>query len=298
MTLNFRKTYMMRPVAGERLTTPVWRVFAFFMAIFGISSLARGVITGIAVLLVPTISPTASMLVQLFATVSTVAAVLVYCLCFEKRDLTSLGVIPRGILPEYAIGLVAGVLLFGGAVGIGVLAGSMSVAPAAEPPSVWLLLLFLVGYLIQGGSEELMCRSYLMVSLSRGWPVWAAVVSNAGMFALLHIFNPGISVIALLNIFLFGVLASLLALKRGSIWMVAALHSAWNFAQGNLFGIPVSGLTGSPSPLTATLSDGLTWVSGGDFGIEGGLAATAVLLLGCGIVLLLPTKSREVCPDA
>ena len=29
-----------------------------------------------------------------------------------------------------------------------------------------------------------------------------------------------------------------------------------------------------------------------------GLAATAVLLLGCGIVLLLPTKSREVCPDA
>ena len=80
--------------------------------------------------------------------------------------------------------------------------------------------------------------------------------------------------------------------------MVAALHSAWNFAQGNLFGIPVSGLTGSPSPLTATLSDGLTWVSGGDFGIEGGLAATAVLLLGCGIVLLLPTKSREVGPDA
>jgi membrane protease YdiL (CAAX protease family) len=166
-------------------------------------------------------------------------------------------------------------------------------------PSWGLLLLFFLGFLIQGMSEELLCRSYLMVSLSRKWPLWACVVSNALLFSLFHLGNPGISVIALVNIFLFGLFASLLTLRRGSIWMVGALHSMWNFAQGNLFGIPVSGLVGSPSPLKATAAEGgwQTLLNGGSFGIEGGLAATAVLALACLALLMIPTKKSEVVTD-
>jgi membrane protease YdiL (CAAX protease family) len=107
--------------------------------------------------------------------------------------------------------------------------------------------------------------------------------------------NPNVSFIALINIFLFGLFASLLTLRRGSIWMVGAIHSMWNFAQGNLFGIPVSGLTGLPSPLTATVKEG-TWqtlISGGSFGLEGGLAVTVVLLVACGLVLFLPKFFRK-----
>ena len=78
--------------------------------------------------------------------------------------------------------------------------------------------------------------------------------------------------------------------------MVCAVHSMWNFAQGNLFGIPVSGLAGLPSPLRAEVTEGgwQTLVSGGDFGLEGGLAVTVVLVVACTIVLLLPTKKTEV----
>jgi membrane protease YdiL (CAAX protease family) len=123
-------------------------------------------------------------------------------------------------------------------------------------------------------------------------------VTNALLFSLLHLGNPGVTVIALVNIFLFGLFASLLTLRRGSIWMVGALHSMWNFAQGNLFGIPVSGLVGCPSPLVTEMGEG-KWqalVGGGAFGLEGGLAVTAVLAVACAIVLFSSTKKAEIAP--
>ena len=90
----------------------------------------------------------------------------------------------------------------------------------------------------------------------------------------------------------------MLTLRRGSIWMVGAIHSMWNFAQGNLVGIPVSGLRGSPSPLVAEMSEGgwRTLVNGGSFGLEGGLAVTAVLAVACAVVLFVPTKKAEIAP--
>jgi membrane protease YdiL (CAAX protease family) len=146
----------------------------------------------------------------------------------------------------------------------------------------------------------MLCRSYLMVSLSRGFPLWLCVVLNALLFSVLHIGNPGVTAVALINIFLFGLFASMLTLRRGSIWMVGALHSMWNFAQGNLFGIPVSGLTGSPSPFLSVLKEGRAaeLLHGGDFGLEGGLAVTVLMTAACAAVLLMPTKRSEIADSA
>ena len=78
--------------------------------------------------------------------------------------------------------------------------------------------------------------------------------------------------------------------------MVCAMHSMWNFAQGNIFGLPVSGQGGLPSPLSAEVSEG-TWktlFNGGSFGLEGGLAVTAVLAVACCVALFMPTKRSEI----
>jgi membrane protease YdiL (CAAX protease family) len=135
-----------------------------------------------------------------------------------------------------------------------------------------------------------------MVSLSRSLPLWACAAINALLFSLLHVGNPGVTVIALINIFLFGVFASLLTLRRGSVWLVCAIHSLWNFSQGNLFGIPVSGLGGLPSPLTAEVAEGgwQTLINGGAFGLEGGLAVTVVLAAACVTVWFASTKKSEI----
>ena len=287
---------MLSPTPRERLTSSPAVVLLFFFLIMLLANLGRSGVTMLIVRLIPGgITPAVYMLITLFATAVTVAAVLLYCLLGERRSLVSLGFSPKGWALEYGPGLLYGLLLFGAAVLICMVCGVLTLTPAPQAPDGGLLLLFLAGFLIQGMSEELLCRSYLMVSLSRGFPLWLCAVTNALLFSLIHLGNPGVTVIALVNIFLFGLFASLLTLRRGSIWMVGALHSMWNFVQGNLFGIPVSGLTGIPAPLQAELGEG-RWASlvhGGTFGLEGGLAVTAVMLAACALTAFWPSPREE-----
>ncbi len=296
----FQKTRMLTPVPGERHTDSTVRVFLFCFAVFGVFGLGQALASVALQLIAPDAGAAVSMLVSLFSTMFTVAGVLVWCLCFERRTMTTLGFIRRGAVLDYLVGVVLGVLLIGASLGACVATGAATVTVADPAPSWGMLALFLVGFLIQGLSEEMLCRSHLMVSLSRKRPLWFCAVGNALFFSLLHIANPGVTVIALLNIFLFGLFASILILRRGSIWMAAAIHSLWNFAQGNLFGIPVSGLTGTPSPLRTEMPAETTLqalINGGSFGLEGGLAVTVVLAVAIFVVLLVPTKKSEVVVD-
>ena len=296
MFSHLKRSPMLTPTKGERLTRHPVVVLLLFLAVMLVAQWGRSRLYTAGVLLIPGINtPTERMLLQVFVTVWTVICVLFFCLLVERRSLASLGFSPRGGFLEYGVGLAGGLVLFGAAVLLAVLTGTVTLSPVKDGTSLLLLPLFFVGFLIQGMSEELLCRSYLMISLSRKWPVWIGVVGNALLFSLLHLGNPNVSPIALINIFLFGLFASVLTLRRGSIWMAGAIHSMWNFAQGNLFGIPVSGLTGLPSPLAATIKEG-TWqtlISGGKFGLEGGLAVTVILLAACGLVLFLPKLSRK-----
>ena len=296
----FEKTNMLTPTPKERLTSRPVVVLLLFLVTMTVAELGRALLALPCTLLIPNgMTGSRYMLISLFATTATVAVVLVYCLAMERRTLASLGFIRRGAVNEYAVGLLAGLGLFGLPVLLCAVTGAVTLSPAADTSSLILLPLFFVGFLIQGMSEEMLCRSYLMVSLARKWPLWACAVTNALLFSLLHLGNPGVTAIALVNIFLFGLFASLLTLRRGSIWMVGAIHSMWNFAQGNLFGIPVSGLTGSPSPLVTEMGEG-KWqalVGGGSFGLEGGLAMTVVLAVACVTVWFASTKKSEIAAE-
>ena len=292
-----KQTNMLTPTPKERLTAHPAVVLLLFIPVLLLTQLGREALTTVGLSPFPTpVTSAVYLTVSLFATLATVAVVLLYCLLAEGRSLVSLGFTRRGAAVEYAVGILGGLVLFGLPVLLCVVTGTLTLTLAEPAPSLLPLLLCLGGFIIQGASEELLCRSYLMVSLSRGLPLWACAVINALLFSLLHLGNPGISVIPLVNIFLFGIFASLLTLRRGSVWMVCAIHSIWNFSQGNLFGIPVSGMAGLPSPLRAHVAEG-NWqslVNGGVFGLEGGLAVTVVLAVACIVVLLLPTKQSEL----
>ena len=296
----FEKTNMLTPTPKERLTSRPVVVLLLFLVTMTVAEFGRALLALPCTLLIPNgMTGSRYLLISLFATTATVAVVLVYCLAIERRTLASLGIIRRGAVNEYAVGLLAGLGLFGLPVLLCAVTGAVTLSPAADTSSLILLPLFFVGFLIQGMSEELLCRSYLMVSLARKWPLWACAVTNALLFSLIHLGNPGVTAIALINIFLFGLFASMLTLRRGSIWMVGAIHSMWNFAQGNLFGVPVSGLTGSPSPLVAKMGEEgwQSMVNGGSFGLEGGLAVTAVLAVACVTVWFASTKKSEIAAE-
>ncbi len=237
------------------------------------------------------------MVVQLFSTSAIIATCVLYCRLFEKRSWVSLGFTKKGAVGEYAAGLGIGLGLFGGAVAFCVVTGNLalSVNPA---PAVGMIVLYFAGYMVQGMSEEILCRSYLMVSMQRGCPLWVAVLTNALLFTVLHLGNPGVTPLALVNLTLFGIFASLYTLRRGSIWGIGAIHSIWNFAQGNIFGISVSGMGGSPSLLNATTSEGGSLIHGGAFGMEGGLGVTIVLAVGCLLLMVLKTKKSEIAESS
>ena len=99
---------------------------------------------------------------------------------------------------------------------------------------------------------------------------------------------------AVINLILFGVFAGTIMITRGNIWMVAGIHSMWNFVQGNLFGIQVSGLAKQNSILSSDLIQDKAVINGGTFGLEGGLAVMIVLLIGIGVVLYRSSKFKNL----
>ena len=134
-------------------------------------------------------------------------------------------------------------------------------------------------------------RGYFFVSTASCGSVPVAIFVSSGLFAAMHVGNSGVSAIALLNVFLFGVFAAIYFLKRGSIWGVCAIHSIWNFTQANVFGCNVSGLVMNTS-IFSTVGNGGAW-SGGEFGPEGGLGTTVVLAIAIIIVTSLKNKTFD-----
>jgi membrane protease YdiL (CAAX protease family) len=234
-------------------------------------------------------------LVALFSTLGLIAGTLIYCRAIEGRRLATLGFRRGHALREYLAGAFIGFALLSLAVLICVLAGALNYEGLVLG-SVGLLVLLLLGFLVQGLSEEVLCRGYFMVSLARRQSLVAAVLVSSCFFGALHIFNSSVQPLAILNTVLFGCVAAVYLLKRGDIWGAAAIHSLWNFAQGNIYGISVSGMEKMESVLNFTPVAGGELISGGDYGIEGGLAATIVLAIALIVALLL--KSRDPASDA
>ena len=104
-------------------------------------------------------------------------------------------------------------------------------------------LLVFVAVLIQSAAEELICRVFIYQRLLRryGKPIMAGV-ANAAFFALIHLGNPGVTFLAVLNIFIYGLLFSALVIYLDSPWAAMSAHAAWNFCQNIILGLPNSGI--------------------------------------------------------
>ena len=217
---------------------------------------------------------------SLISTIGMTAVAIAFCRFIQKRKLTMIGFTKQRAGKDYLIGLVMGFLLFSVSVLICVLTGALKINGVSSTFSIGIFALFIVGFMLQGMSEEVLCRGYLMVSIGRRYSMWVAILSNSLIFAALHLLNDGISVLALINLVLYGVFASLYFIERGSIWGVAAFHSVWNLVQGNFWGLRVSGIVTECSVFQSTIADNRNIINGGDFGPEGGLAVTIVLAVG------------------
>ena len=219
--------------------------------------------------------------------------VCLFCKLIQKRKMTSLGFYKKGMVREYLIGAVVGFGIFSIAVLGSVLAGALKIEGISTTFSIGIFLLYLLGFMIQGMAEEVVCRGYFMVSFARRYPMYLAVLANSLGFAAFHLLNSGITVLSFVNLTLFGVFASMYFIRRGNIWGIGALHSIWNLVQGNFYGIRVSGMSVKNSLFTSVSVEGKELFNGGAFGLEGSIVVTLVLTAGIVILYFMKGKDRQ-----
>lgn len=229
-----------------------------------------------------------SMLFQLYESVLGIGLVILYCCVIEKRTIMSMGFMKRHIFKQYIKGVCVGALLISVIVLMGVLFNIFVFDGSNSNLNKKIILLFLVGFVLQGFYEELVFRGFLMISIIRKNTILVAVVANSLLFGLTHGLNNGFQVLALFNLILFGIFESIYLLKTGNIWGVSAIHSMWNFIQGDIYGFNVSGMAQSQSIFIFKISN-CEIFSGGTFGLEGSLLTTIVLLSAINMVILYNT---------
>ncbi len=164
---------------------------------------------------------------------------------FEKRPLSTIGLSGRDFAGRYALGLplglllvvlvsVAAALLNMGAPSAADSLGEMDPARAIGQAALIGYAGLFVGFLIQGGVEELVFRGWLMSALTARWGKMLGVIVASFAFAVLHlhVFISGLmyGVLALSGIGLTGLVFSLTALWRRSMIEAAAAHGAFNAA--------------------------------------------------------------------
>lgn len=216
----------------------------------------------------------------------------------EKRPFWTLGYELKDAVKQYTRGFLFGMLMFVGSVAI--LGAFGSVAFESGNPSqqgvaaIGGVILVLIGWIIQGGAEEVLIRGWVLPVIGARYKAWIGLLVSSLIFATLHGLNPNLSVIALINLALFGVFAGLYAMREGSMWGISALHSVWNWVQGNFFGFQVSGMNAEGGTLINLMETGDDWLTGGAFGPEGGIAVTIVLLISILITLFWKSKEENI----
>lgn len=229
--------------------------------------------------------------------------VLLWAWLFERRGPATLGLNAKGPL-RFLRGYLLGLAFLGTVIGViwtaggYVVEGTGAFGSAAVGAALLPIGALMLGFIIQGSSEELLFRGWLMQLIASRHGIWIAVFANSALFALAHAGNIEPSnelYVGLANIVLFGLFISLYAVREGSLWGVCGWHAAWNWLLGLGFGLEVSGMKIDSLPLITDLTaapGAAWWLTGGAFGPEASVVTTAVLLAGT-VVLALRRRTRD-----
>ncbi len=147
------------------------------------------------------------------------------------------------------------------------------------------LLVFILG----AAAEEAFFRGYMLQTFARAKLAWLATAFTSLFFASAHLGNPNATYISVVNTGLAGIWFSVAYLKTRNLWFVFGLHLMWNWVQGAFLGLPVSGITElTTAPLVRVTEFGTPNITGGDYGIEGGIACTVAIIVSTILIWYLP----------
>ncbi len=227
-----------------------------------------------------------------------------WVLWFERRPLSTIGFNEHG-LTRFVRGYLVGLGFLLATVGVIWIAGGYRIegggvfASAALGAGLLPIGALLLGFIVQGSTEEIVFRGWLMQLIASRHGLVIALLVNAVLFGLAHAGNTEPTkelALGVVNIVLFGTFIGLYAAREGSLWGVCGWHAAWNWLLGLGFGLEVSGHVLDVTPLVVdlTTTEGAPWwLTGATFGPEASVVTT-VILLGASVWVVLrgPFKSH------
>jgi len=208
----------------------------------------------------------------------------------RPRDDLPIAAAPRGL----AVGLLTGFLLFCALVGIAAL---FDVYNIVGPGDTRELVKDLIGMTVLAAfMEELLFRGILFRWIEAFAGSWAALVVTSALFGLAHIFNANATWMSSLAIMVeAGALLGGAYMLSRNLWVPMGLHAAWNFTQGFLFDVPVSG--NDMHGLVQAKLSGPVLLSGGPFGLEASMIGVVLSIpLGAFVILLAVRRGHVVQP--
>lgn len=153
------------------------------------------------------------------------------------------------------------------------------------------LVQYFVIFLCVAISEELVVRGYFLQVLNEVWGGAVSVIATSLFWGFAHLLNPRATMLGALNIVVAGLIFAYAYSMTGKLWLPITLHFSWNFAEGAIFGFPVSGypVTGA---VFEPLVNGPQEMTGGLFGPEGGILSLLAIFIG-GLILYGWNRFRQ-----
>lgn len=220
----------------------------------------------------------------------TLVAYLAATRLIERRAPTELSLSPA--LPALGAGLLVGMAQFALVMAV------LWIAGAYRPQgwnSIQGLGLAAAFWLAVGVREEIFYRGLLFRLCSKVVGTWGALLLNAVIFGAMHLASPGWTLAGLFSVALAGVMFAAAYAATGRLWLPIGMHAAWNFTQGSVFGLLVSGSDLGPGLIAGTLQ-GPDFLTGGPFGPEATIVTVTVLLATTAYFLWRAVKLRRVEP--
>ena len=217
-----------------------------------------------------------------------------------KLLVARLGEHPRDDLPfdrrwlDSIRGAVLALVLMSAMVAVAALAGAYKVSGWGGSTSLSMLL-FTAG-LQAAISEEILARGVLFHFLEQFGGSWFALAASSAIFGLLHLGNANATLFSALAIAVeAGILLGGAYMLTRNLWLAIGLHFGWNFTQGYIWDVPVSGF--QVDGLVDAHSAGPELLSGGMFGLEASVIALAIATpLGAWFVYRAAQKGNLVRP--
>ncbi|PGH24929.1 CPBP family intramembrane glutamic endopeptidase [Fusobacterium animalis] len=159
--------------------------------------------------------------------------------------------------------------------------------------SILLLIKVFIIFIFQALLEEILFRGYLMPFFSKVIGIKFTIILLSFLFTCIHLFNPNLNVVGLVNVFLAGVTFSLIYYYTGNLWLVGAMHTLWNFILGFIVGSQISGIITYNSVFFSIPVENKDLISGGVFGFEASIVTTIVELTISLFVIYLIKKEKN-----